>query len=625
MISVSDGEQTWSGHPKNFNWDALDGATLVSHNKQFDATVYNRLVELGKAPQLNISEWHDSANMSAFLCNRRSLKDAASFLLGVELSKDTRDYANGKHWEDMVSEGKSEEMLAYARSDALHCHRLFTRYGHLWPERERALSELTIQQGMRGIQINEELLKEYIVIATQMLAATEAILPWIKEGRPPTSPKAICEKCREVGIPCPPVKSHFDDGEARFNEWEAAYGGTHKWIANVASWRSINKFLESLHTIAERLQPDGIFTFGLKYFGAHTGRWSGDSGFNMQNLRKVPLFRDEGGLLISDSARLKEIASSRILPGNVTAVLDIRKLFIPRRGKKMIVSDLSQIEPRVLAWLVQDTEMLDKMRAGQSPYQAHAEATMGWIRGDMKALIKAGQLDVQEIYALAKARVLGLGYGCGWKKFITVAQVMAQIDITINDPEFIQAVNDEGQPCFDENGPIMVSGYGLNSQRIVKEYRSQNPKITALWKTLDTAFKDSTGGNFEMQLPSGRSMRYGEVRRECRTTKDEDTGALKRKWITTANIGGRRFPLYGGLLVENLVQATSRDVFGEHLLNLQNTSGIDTLFSSHDEAIIETDEGVNARDVEQIMSKTPEWIQGLPVAAEAKEVNHYVK
>ena len=625
LISVSDGRETWAGEPKDFNWDALDGATLLSHNKAFDATVYEAMVRKGMAPRVNVKAWHCTANMAAYLCNRRSLADACKFLLGVQVSKATRDYANGKNWQDIIRDGRAEEMLTYARGDALRCHQLFAKYGHLWPDRERALSELTIFQGDRGIQIDIPLLSEYLKTAQEMLLAAEATLPWVKEGKSPTSPKAVAEHCRLAGIPCPPVKSHYADGEARFVEWEDAYSPKHPWIVNVSNWRMINKFLSSLNTIRERIEDNGIFHATLKYWGAHTGRWSGDAGFNLQNLRKDPLFRDENGFLITDAARLKEIGNSKVLPSYVTAVLDIRKLFIPRRGRKMIVSDLSQIEPRVLAWLVGDEKMLALMRAGRSPYQAHAEATMDWTRGDMKALIKQGDVEAKELYALAKARVLGLGYGCGWKKFITVAQIMAGLDITVNDPEWETVVDQHGKPS-------QVSGYGANSRRIVKEYREQNPLIASrdkyspgIWKKLDDAFKASEGGTFEMTLPSGRKMTYPQVRREVRSVPDEDTGKLIRKWVWTAMIGDRRFPLYGGLFTENAVQAISRDVFGEHLLNLQNTSGIDTLFSAHDEAICEVDEGVTARDVQQTMSVAPEWMPGLPLDAEAKEVPHYVK
>src|SRR6185369_3555960 len=101
---------------------------------------------------------------------------------------------------------------------------------------------------------------------------------------------------------------------------------------------------------------------------------------------------------------------------------------------KMLVSDLSQIEPRVLAWLVKDKVALAAMAAGDSPYVAHAKASMDWnpsnpkwVKGDLKK-------EDPGSYALAKVRVLGLGYGAGWRKFITMAQTMAGLDITLGDP-----------------------------------------------------------------------------------------------------------------------------------------------------------------------------------------------
>ena len=82
---------------------------------------------------------------------------------------------------------------------------------------------------------------------------------------------------------------------------------------------------------------------------------------------------------------------------------------VPRPGKEFIICDLSQIEPRVLAWLCGDTVLLDQLANGVPLYEAHARATMGWTGGNLKK-------ENAELYSLAKARVLGLGYGCGAAK-----------------------------------------------------------------------------------------------------------------------------------------------------------------------------------------------------------------
>ena len=307
---------------------------------------------------------------------------------------------------------------------------------------------------------------------------------------------------------------------------------------------------------------------------------------------------------------------------------------------KMVVSDLSQIEPRVLAWLVKDKVALAAMAAGDSPYVAHAKASMGWnpthpkwVKGDLK---KEDPIK----YALAKVRILGLGYGAGWRKFITMAQSMAGLDITAGDPEWEPALTRDGDPVINADGTQkMVSGYGQNSRRIVKDYRDSNPGVTGLWRRLDEDFKSAVGGDFKLQLPSGRVMTYKDVRSEwklvpvtdddsnisARRPGDDTPLGFKRKLCFTADVGGMRSTFYGGLLTENLVQATARDVFAFHVLLLHSTPGISVLFTVHDEAVCECASHITAKQVQDIMSVTPPWLTGCPVTAEAKEVPCYEK
>lgn len=621
LVSVSDGLETWAGSPADFNWDALTGNTILAHNMGFDGLVYSTMVERGLAPQVEAKEWICTADMSSYLCNRRSLADACEFLLGVRLDKSVRDNADGKTEADLRADVNGwEKMLIYGRSDAFNCWQLFSKYGNLWPVHERELSRMTRLQGWRGVNIDTERLNSYIATAQEMLLRAESTLPWIVEGRRPTSPKAIAELCRKEGIPCPPVKSR--EGEEAFLEWEAAYSPKYVWIASVANWRSINKFLETLLTIKQRLTAEGILPFALKYFGAHTGRWSGDAGINFQNFRKEPIYGDSFGFMVSDPAILKQIEQFQRLTGAlptwVTAALDIRALLIPRSGTRMIISDLAQIEPRTEAWIVDDQAMLGMVESGQSPYEAHARVTMGWNGGELKT-------EDKEKYLLSKIRILALGFGAGWEKFITIAATYG-LDITKEDPELVPVFTEEGDPALDIDGkPKFKSGYGTTSRKIVKDFRDSNPKIVALWKQLDNEFRSSEGGNFEMTLPSGRVMRYGQVRREWRVTVDPETGKSGRKLVFTAMVGDRRTIVYGGLLTENLVQATARDIFGYGLLQLDKTPGVKVLFTSHDEAVLECTGDITSGDVEKIMCQNPPWCPGLPIGAEAIETLHYKK
>lgn len=623
MVSASDGSSEWSGHPRDFNWSCLEKQTLLSHNRYFDNSVLNELIRRGQVPKVNWAAWHCTANLTAFLCNRRSLAESVEFLFGVRLPKEARDKADGKRWPEDFSEAERVEMLEYAKHDARWCWKLWDKFSHLWPDVERRLSNITIDQGMRGVQINTDLLDQYIYQTHEMRTKTEQVIPWIADSdddddrdswagfnAKPTSTKCIAEQCRRSGIPGCPVKRKDPEG---YEEWEDTYTSEHRWIHAVSSWRSINKLYRTFQVVKERLRSDGTLPFALKYFGAHTGRWSGDAKVNMQNQRKEAVLCNEQGLMELNGKRITEAFEEKEetgkLPSWVKYAIDFRALIIPRPGKKMIICDLAQIEPRVLAWLAGDFAMLEKVRGGDSVYVAHARASMGFTDPSMDKK--------SALYKLAKARVLALGYGCGWEKFITMAQTLAGLDITVDDPEFVDEVDLTGQKK-------QVSGYGSNSKRIVKEYREQNKKITDLWSRLESGLRSSIAEDFVLTLPSGRSMRYGKVKAMTRIVKDKKTGLPRRQTEFHANTNGRYKHFYGGKLAENITQAAARDVFAAQIAAMEDR-GWTNLFSAHDEAVLEVDQSVSAADVQAEMSKCPDWLPGCPIAAVAEEVSHYQK
>jgi DNA polymerase len=551
LMSVYGNAFKWVGHPKDFNqWHLFENAILVAHNAAFDSLVFRRLQEKGIIPQIGNPTWRCSASLAVYLSAPRSLKGACKQLLSIDVDKTQRSKASGQSGTDLFG---NEAMFAYALEDARLCFLLWEKFNHLWPVDEQELATLTFQWAQQGIAVDLQTLEQSIqTLETQRFNAVQN-LPWVDDpdSDTPLSHGKLAVACREAGIPCP-VSLAMDDPDCE--AWEEKYGPDYPWVDSMRTFRRTNMLLSRFYAVRSRVRKsDGCFPYALKYFGAVPGRWSGDAGFNVQNMPRGELFG-----------------------------ADLRKCFVPKSGNVFIIADLCQIEPRILAWLIEDEAFLSLVRSGVDIYEAHARSTMGYAN---ERPLKEVDSDKR---ALAKARVLGLGYGCGPQKFVTVAKNLGGIDISFAD-----------------------------AKKTVADFRSKNPRISRLWNQLDRDFKRSAGGDYSIELPSGRVLRYFNV---AKTPRGYYAAATER--------GGKLRSLYGCLLTENLVQATARDLFAEHLLQIDRAGIGRIVFHVHDEVIVEVpaSNADEAREqIQSIMSTTPDWLSGCPVAAESKILNRYTK
>jgi DNA polymerase len=342
--------------------------------------------------------------------------------------------------------------------------------------------------------------------------------------------------------------------------------------------KSAPQFLRRVQTILAIARAcDGNVPVPINYYGAHTGRFSGGGGLNLQNL----------------AARVEGPAGR------------IRSLFQPRAGHRFVIIDFSQIEARVLAWLAEQEDLLRAFADGRDVYCEFASQIFG------ASVRKPTPSDPPEVREQLRARrqlgkiaVLGLGYQMGSAKFHT--QLAA--DSVLADGFRNEVLSDSF------------------AERIVHEYRRSYPYIPLLWKSAQDAFCRAieTGeaeiphcrfhresADIFVTLPSTRHLVYRDV---------EYSGSRELVYA-----GNKK--LYGGKLVENIVQAIARDVLVEGILALEKNR-LPVILHVHDEVVLqvpaETAETVREAAI-NILRAPPAWASRLPLAAEGAVTDRYGK
>ena len=270
------------------------------------------------------------------------------------------------------------------------------------------------------------------------------------------------------------------------------------------------------------------------------------------------------------------------LPRNGT----IRKAITVPKGYKLIACDSSQIEARVLAHLAGQDDLVEAFRQGRDVYSEFASTVYG------RTITKNDKLE----RFVGKTCILGLGYGMGAEKFqATLGLGMGGIKVDIDMNE---------------------------ARRIVYLYRNKNHRIQALWQKSQSVLSDliaGRAGNISsyvtynksgIQLPNGLAIQYPSL---C-STNNEFKYWSKPKWTY----------IYGGKVVENIVQALARIVVAEQMTAIGRVHHV--AFQVHDEIIIyvRDEEATNAQQlIEKIMSTPPCWARDLPVACESGVGNNY--
>lgn len=358
---------------------------------------------------------------------------------------------------------------------------------------------------------------------------------------------------------------------------------------------STKKYVSMNNCVCEDGRAHGLFQF---YGANRTGRWAGRL-IQLQNLpqnhmRDLDLARD----VISSG----DYDLAKMLFDNIPNVLSelIRTALIAPEGYTFAVSDFSAIEARVLSWVAQEEWRLDVFKTHGKIYEASAAMMFGV---PIESVTKGSELRQR-----GKTAELALGY----------------------------QGSEGAMEKMDRDGKIPPH----ERKVVVKKWRKANPKIVKLWSDVESCAihtiktRKTTklpflsfhyiGDTFQIELPSGRSLVYKQpglgVNRfgmESITFKGMDQ--VIKQWVTIET--------YGGKLVENIVQAISRDLLAYSMQSL-HTEGFKMVMHVHDEVICEVpeDEGEDQlKNMERIMGLDVPWAPGLPLVADGYVTKFYKK
>lgn len=351
----------------------------------------------------------------------------------------------------------------------------------------------------------------------------------------------------------------------------------------------------------------GLLPVPLSYYGAVTGRWTASKGsaINMQNLKRAT---EERRSLLRDA-------------------------IMAPPGYMLVVGDLSQIEPRVLAWLSDYEEVLGIFRAGGDVYATFG-AQMFNIPGMNK---KTHPIHRQS----AKSALLGAGYGLGWASF--AAQLLTgflgapplrydmafakQLGVTkdyieqfLSWDENVKKLEAIPHTCTEKE--LLI--HALAAKKIIDVYRATAHPVVSFWdmcgellsKSLyggdEFKYKCLTFRKGEIELPNGMKLLYPNLR-----TEKDDRGRTQYVY------GEDNTKLYAGKITNNVTQALARIVMTDGMLRTSKRYPV--VGTVHDEQIVcvpEEDTSAEKWVLEQ-MTKEPAYMRGIPLAAEVGTARRY--
>lgn len=401
-------------------------------------------------------------------------------------------------------------------------------------------------------------------------------------------------------------------------------------------------------TLMKGVSRDGRLRGTLQFCGAsRTGRWAGRL-FQPQNLPRPTLKQAE----IDFGIEALKAGCADLLYDDVMQLTSsaLRGCIMAPAGKKLVVSDLSNIEGRVLAWLAGEKWKLQAFRDYDTIIGTDEKGEAIRAGHDLYKLAYAKSFGVppdevdKDQRQVGKVQELALGYEGGVGAFLTFSlaynidlEEMASAAID-NIPRHIL---DEAVRAY-EWAVKQKRTYGLSKRAYVvcdsfkRLWREAHAATFSFWKEIDQATRRAIatpgitiscrklklrrdGSWLRIQLPSGRAVCYPGAR-------IDDSGKISYMGINTYSRKWQRLQTYGGKLAENVTQATARDVMAANMPGVED-NGYDIILTVHDEVLTEAPDTTDySHDhLSTLLATNPAWALDLPLSAGGFEANRYRK
>ena len=600
VVDLAAGEQL----PDEVLSALTDPAVLkTAFNAQFERVCLSRYLGYPTGTYLDPSSWHCTMVWAATLGLPLSLEGVGA-VLGLEKQK-------LKEGKDLIryfctpAKTRDGDTFRHYPTDAPEKWVLFKAYNLRDVETEMAIQDrlakfpvtesewhnyvLDQQINDRGIRLDLALVQQAIACDEQFKQTHMEMAKAVTGLDNPNSPAQLKAWLAEQGVEVESLSkaSVLDLLESASGEVELALS-----LRQELAKSSVMKYTAMQTVVGADSRARGL----IQFYGANrTGRYAGRL-IQVQNLPQNHLpDLDAARSLVRDG----QFSALEMLYDSVPLVLSelIRTAFVPKPGCRFFVADFAAIEARVIAWIAGEQWRQEVFANGGDIYCASASAMFH------VPVEKHGQN--AHLRQRGKIAELALGYGGA----VGALKAMGALNYGVAEQEL---------------------------QPLVDAWRQANPMIVRLWWDVDAAAKTCVaektvtschGITFEYKsgmmfvtLPSGRKLAYvkpklGENRFGGEAVTYEGVGTQK-KWL--------RLETYGPKLVENIVQATARDILAEAMLRL-DAKGYRIVMHVHDEAVIEAPAETDLTDICVTMGQQPRWADGLQLRADGYVCDFYKK